>query len=208
MRVRVVLFGVVGTVATLLAAGLLFAPETLLSVAPVAPLVTLGEAANARQLLLGGSLLAGLYLLVAARSATLPSRDGEGGDAFDAATAEPPEAVTTARQRRTGAALAATIDDAIAGEDEALDAVRERFRETATAAYAQTAGCGPEAARRAVERGDWTDDRTAAAVLSGDDGPSHSLWSRLRLWLDPAAERRRRLHRTVSATRGLTEGWP
>jgi len=62
MRVRVVLFGVVGTVATLLAAGLLFAPETLLSVAPVAPLVTLGEAANARQLLLGGSLIAGLYL--------------------------------------------------------------------------------------------------------------------------------------------------
>jgi hypothetical protein len=207
MRVRVVLFGVVGTLATLFAAGLLFAPELLETLLPVAPLVTLAEATNTRQLLLLGSVLVGLTLTLAARSATRPTREGEGGDAFDAATAEPPEAVTTARQRRTAAELQATIDEAVAGDEEALDAALARLRGTVADAYAQRTGCSIEDARQAVATGEWTDDRTAAAALARDDTPTFSLWSRLRLWLDPEAERRRRLNRTVRAARGLAEGW-
>jgi len=207
MRVRVVLFGVAGTLATLFAAGLLFAPDLLTSLAPIAPLVTIAEATDTRQLLLAGSLLVGLTLTLAARSATRPAREGEGGDAFDAATAEPPEAVTTARQRRTAEALQTAIEETVDGDEDALDAVLARLRETVAEAYAQTTGCTLEEAQQAVAAGEWTDDRTAAAALARDDARTFSLWSRLQLWLDPEAERRRRLNRTIRAARGLTEGW-
>lgn len=207
MRVRVALFGVVGTLATLFAAGLLFAPDLIETVLPIDPLVTIAEATDTRQLLLAGSVLVGLTLALAARSATRPTREGEGGDAFDAATAEPPEAVTTARQRRTAEELQATIDEAVAGDEDALDAALARLRSTVADAYAQRTGCSIEDARQAVATGEWTDDRTAAAALARDDTLTFSLWSRLRLWLDPEAERRRRLNRTVRAARGLAEGW-
>lgn len=207
MRLRVVVFGLLGSLTTLLAAAVLLAPAPLLSIGPVGAVVTAAESANVRQLLVLGSLLVGLYLTVAARSATRPLRDGDGGDAFDAATADPPEAVTAARQRRTAEALATRLDAAVAGDEAAGEAVRARLRETVTAAYARSTGCSTEVARRAVDRGEWTDDRTAAAVLAGEDGPTHSLWSRLRLWLDPESERRRRLTHAVRAAGDLAEGW-
>jgi len=207
MRLRIVLFGALGSLATVAAAGLLFAPDFVLGLPAVEGAVTAAENANSRHLLLLGSLLVGLYLSVAARSATRPVREGDGDDEFDDATADPPEAVTTARQRQTAEDLDEAIEDAVDGDDDSLDAVRERLRETVTAAYARTTGASTEVARQAVERGDWTDDRTAAAVLAGEDGPTFSLWSRLRLWLDPETERRRRLTCAVRAAGGLTEGW-
>lgn len=207
MGLRTLVFGVLGSLATVLAAGLLFAPDLLLSFQGVEPFVAAAEAANTRRLLLGGSLLVGLYLTFAARSATRSIRDRDDPDAFDEATADPPEAVTTARQRQTAEELDDAFESAVDGDDEALDAVRDRLRETVTAAYVRTVDCAPEVAEQAVARGDWTDDRTAAALLADEDGPAHSLWSRLRLWLDPERERRRRLTRTVRAASGIMEGW-
>lgn len=207
MRLRVLVFGLLGSVATVVAAALLFAPDLLLSVPPVEALVAAAEGVDTRRLLLGGSLLVGLYLTIAARSATRSVREGEDGDTFDAATTVPPEAVTTARQRRTAEDLDDAIEQAITGDDDAFAAVRDRLRETVTVTYARTTDTPTDAARAAVARGDWTDDRTAAAVLAGDDGPTHSLWSRLSLWLDPETERRRRLRHVVDAASGMTEGW-
>lgn len=207
MRLRVVVFGLLGALATVVAAVLLFAPALVLSLPSVAALASLAETVNVRQVLLAGSLLVGLYLTIAARSATRSVREGQSGDAFDEATTNPPEAVTTARQRRTAEDLDDAIETAIEGDDDALEAVRTRLRETVTAAYARTTGCSDAVATQAIASGDWTDDRTAAAVLADETGPSHSLWSRLSLWLDPETERRRRLTHAVRAARGLTEGW-
>lgn len=205
MRLRIAVFGLLGSLATVLAAGLLFVPELVLSIPPFGAVVTAAETVDVRQLLLAGSLLVGLYLTVAARSATSPTREDDEPDAYDDATADPPEAVTTARQRQTAESLDSQIEAAIGGDEAASEVVRDRFRETVTAAYARSTGCSTDVARQAVDRGEWTDDRTAAALLAGEDGPSHSLWSRLSLWLDPETERRRRLNRTVSAARAFTE---
>jgi len=207
MRLRIVLFGALGTLATVIAAGLLFAPLMFVGLPPVEAVVTTAEEVDTRQLLLGGSLLVGLYLVVAARSATRANTSGEQPDAFDAATEEPPEQVTTARQRQTAESLDEQIEAAIDGDVSARDSVRDRLRETVTTAYAQTTSCSTERAREAVDSGEWTDDRTAAAFLAGEDGPDHSLWARLRLWLDPDRERARRLRRAVESATGLTEGW-
>jgi len=207
MRLRVAVFGLLGSVATAVAGALLFAPDLLLSFPPVEGVVSTAETVNTRRLLLGGSLLVGLYLTVAARSATRSVREGEDGDAFDDATTVPPEAVTTARQRRTAEDLDDAFERAVTGDDEALATVRDRLRETVAVAYARTTDCPTDTAREVVARGDWTDDRRAAALLADETGPTHSLWSRLSLWIDPETERRRRLRHTVDAARGLTEGW-
>lgn len=207
MGLRLRVFGAVGTLATLLAAGLLLVPDLLLAFGPVTAMVAAAGKLDPKKLLLAGSLLVGLYLSIAARSATETTTGGAEPDAFDAATADPPEAVTTHRQRRTAEGLADRIDDAVDGDETARDAVVARLRETATAAYARAADVGPEAAREAVERGTWTEDRTAAAFLSDSESPSHSVWSRLRLWLDAETERERRLRRTISVTNDLAEGW-
>lgn len=207
MGFRTRLFGALGTVATVTAAVVLFAPESVLARVPIDPLVTAAETFDTRQVLIGGSALVGLYLIVAGRSAMRAPRDGSGRDAFDDATEEPPEAVTAARQRQTAEDLDEQFEGAVAGEYGQFQAVRDRLREAVVAAYAQTAGCDLETAEEAVDRGEWTDDRTAAAVLAGEDGPDYSLLSRLYLWLDPESERRRRLDRAVSEARGLTEGW-
>ncbi|PSP93853.1 hypothetical protein BRC91_07950 [Halobacteriales archaeon QS_4_62_28] len=207
MRLRVVVFGLLGTLATGLAAGLLFAPDVFLGFPPVDAALTVAEETDRRQLLLGGSLVAGLSLLVAARSATQTGGEATADDAFEDATAEPPELVTTARKRQTAASLDDQFEAAIDGDVSARDSVCERLRGAATRAYAHTTGCSTEDARRAVARGDWTDDRTAAAFLADESGPDQSLWARLRLWLDPDRERARRLRRTVESANDLTERW-
>lgn len=205
MTLRVVVFGLVGSVATVLAGLLLFAPGVVTGIGAVEGLVATLEAMNTRHLLVGTSLLVGLYLTLAARSATRPNH-GDQVDAFDEATAEPPEVVTTARQRQTAETLGEQIDAAVAGHDDAHATVRDRLRETATAAYSHADGCSPAAAARAIDRGEWTDDRRAAAFLTDEGGPTHSLWSRLSLWLDPETERRRRIEHAVDATAALTAG--
>jgi len=69
-------------------------------------------------------------------------------------------------------------------------------------AYAHANGCERAAARTAVRTASGPTTELAAATLA-DDGPTHSLWSRLRLWLDPESERERRFDRTVRATARL-----
>lgn len=199
MRLRVAVFGAVGTAATLLAAAIVFTPGLAESTQPLAGVADALADVDERQLLLVASLLVGVFVAVIGWNVTQQTR--RDSDVFDEATAGPPEAVTTARQRQTAADLDETFDAAIAGDSNAIEAVRDRLRETAASAYARSAECEMEAARTAVRQGEWTDDPTAAAVLSTSEGPTHSLWSRLRLWLDPESERERRF---TSATQAIT----
>lgn len=204
MRLRIVLFGALGTLATVLAAAIVFVPGFVDGVEPLASVADALADVDRRQLLVAASVLVGLFVSVASWSASQAAR-GE-RDAFDEATAGPPEAVTVARQRLTGAGLDGAFDDAIDGDDDAAERVRDQLRETAARAYARSAGCEMEDARTTVRRGTWTDDSTAAAVLADGEGPSYSLVARLRLWLDPESERERRFSRAVRETTRIAGG--
>jgi hypothetical protein len=150
-------------------------------------------------LLLQASLLVGLVAVAIAINA---SRAAGVHGAVDGPV---PEQVTAARQESTGQALDDRIAAGIDGDEAALVAVRDRLRAVAIGAYAGENGTSREAAARAIHTGRWTQERTAAAMLSDGTGETHSIPARLRLWLDPAAERRRRLARTVDAIDRLGE---
>jgi len=201
MRTRVALFGALGAVATLAATVLLFAPDLALGLPAVEALTRLFAESGRGTALLLGSVLVGLYLTWAARTAARTDSPDRDPDAFDEAVATPPEDATA----RRGRAVAGDLDelvDAAAGDRGAVEAVRQRLRDVAVTAHARATGAGPDEARTAVREGRWTEDRTAAAFLADGD-PDHTVWSRLLLWLDPGRERRRRIERTVAATERL-----
>lgn len=74
-------------------------------------------------------------------------------------------------------------------------AVRQRVREAAIAAEMRTESCSRSEAERRVADGSWTDDATAAAFLSDEDGPSPPLSARVgamvrgRAWFQRGARR-------------------
>lgn len=87
-------------------------------------------------------------------------------------------------------ALGTDADDAFdvattygTGDEERRRAARERLvddlRATAATAYAQSRGGARAEGDAAVAAGEWTDDRRAAGLLAGDDGPSIPV----HLWL-------------------------
>lgn len=193
MRARVL--GGLGVALTLAAGAVLVRPELADSLSGVVAVV---ESQDSKRLLLVLGSVVGAYAAWAARTSS-PERFSEKGPAARFDGDDPPEAVSAADRIRTGESLDARIEAACSGDEEALAEVRSILAETAASAYARAADRPPEEARRAVETGAWTEDPTAAAFLADDDGPGFSLWGRLRAWLDPAAEGRRRVERTVEA---------
>jgi hypothetical protein len=121
--------------------------------------------------------------------------------AYDSAVESPPEYAQQSHGRRSAATVQAEVTDANAGDSEAMEAVVNRLREIAITTCAVSTGMSTDDATRSVTAGTWTDDRTAAAMLSGDE--SHSIFARLRLWLDPNSERERRIERTIEAIQRL-----
>lgn len=99
-------------------------------------------------------------------------------------------------------ALGAGVDGAFdvattyaSGDEERRRAARDRvvadLRATAATAYAQSRGGDRAGADAAVDAGEWTDDRRAAGLLAGDDGPSipvHLWLLDLALGRDPFVE--------------------
>lgn len=209
MRRKRVALGIVGGAATLLAALAVVRPDVVLGVDLLARPVRTVSSMRTRDLLLGGSALVGLYALWAARSPS-DERVFEAGDAderFERITDRPPERVTADERTLSARELDETIEVGVEGDEVALDRVRDRLRSLAVARLDRTRSDGgrpadSEPPGATIAAGDWTDDRTAAAFLSEGE-PSHSLFSRLRLWLDPAAERERRVRRTVAAIEAL-----
>ncbi|WP_436932767.1 DUF7269 family protein, partial [Halosimplex halobium] len=126
---------------------------------------------------------------------------------FAAVLADEPETATAPEGTLAAGDLDESVERAVAGDERAREAVEDRLRRLAVARLTRT-GRDREAADRAVAEGTWTGDRTAAAFLSGADGPVATLGSRLRLWLDPKGERERRIERTVAALDGLADPEP
>ncbi|MDS0221742.1 hypothetical protein NDI54_10335 [Haloarcula sp. S1AR25-5A] len=197
MRLRTVVFGTVGLLATAVAVSLVFAPTVAGE-----SLATVFGSADPTTILLAGSLIIGVCAAFAGWFAGLFG--GGSPTAFDVAVDSPPEAVTATESQLVAADIDAAIDDAVAGDDAAMDTVTERLATAATTAYAIGAGVSREAAGQAVRAGTWTDDGVAAALLAPDE--PQSLLARLRLWLDPESERRRRIRRTVDAIERVSGG--
>jgi len=112
-------------------------------------------------------------------------------------------------------------DDLVAGDafDDAVERVGERelsawnrgpdpaatLRETAHVVLDR---CRPDAdAASLVAAGTWTDDRVAAGFLGDDRATAWTFSERLRLWLAPERETRRRAERTVAALRRELDGY-
>lgn len=181
--------GAAGLVVTLLAVGFVLAPDSVRSIRPVAVAVSALPTDNPKSLLLGLGFLVGL-------GATVLSRSGGGrGIGGDPLVEQPPEAVYSTGRVRPGSAFDRRLDR---GEDET--AIRQTLRETATDTLVKQAGVDPPQARRAVQTGVWTRDPVVAAFLGT---PRQPLLTRIRGWLDPDGERRRRVERTVAAIEGI-----
>jgi hypothetical protein len=197
MRPRTVVFGTVGLLATAVAVVLTVAP----AVAGESLVAVLGTVSPTTALL-AGSLVVGVCAAVAGWLGGVLV--GDSPTAFDVAADSPPETVTATESRLVAADIDAAIDDAVAGDDAAMDAVTERLAAAATTAYAVGSSTSQASARQAVRAGTWTDDAVAAALLSPTE--PQSLLARLRLWLDPESERRRRIRRTVGAIERVSGG--
>ncbi|WP_132059998.1 DUF7269 family protein [Halorussus amylolyticus] len=201
MRVRIL--GGLGVVLTVATAAVVVAPDLLAD--PLAEIAAALESRDPRRLLLGLGVVVGIYAAWTARSGSSGPPPSGGPAAVFEGVGDPPETVTAADTARTGDSFDSQIDLAAAGDPVALASVRSTLAETAEATYARAADRSPEDAARAVETGAWTDDPVAAAFLGGEDAPSFSLPARLREWLDPAAERERRVERTVEAVEAAFE---
>src|SRR6056297_248601 len=150
-----------------------------------------------RARLVGG--LGALATLVAAGVVFVPGVADSLTTALSVVESRDPERASAADRTRTGEAFDARVEAACDGDGRALRAVESNLADAAASAYARRADCPPDEAESAVATGAWTDDRTAAALLGDESGPHFSLVARLRAWLDPAAERRRRVERAVEA---------
>lgn len=148
--------------------------------------------------LLAAGAVGGYALLVAWTDGRAPRADSE---AFDRLRDRSPEAARSETTARTAARVDATVDRVV-DEGEGTGDLTAELTATAAVAYAAAAGTDRATARTAVETGAWTDDPVAAAVLGAGSPP---LTARLRLWLVPRRERRRRIERTIAA---IERVWP
>lgn len=208
MRLRVVLLGGLGGLLTGLAAGLVFVPDLLLDTGPVE--VALGTISGIDPTTLSmWTVIAVLAVLAVVSWSPTGSgqRPGHGAEsAFDRALTEAPEAVTDDHRQVVATDIDADLAQAIIDGGGQFVAVREALFQTVVSVYAEYESVDPETrSQAAVAGGEWTDDRTAAAFLAEADGPTPTLLARVRLWLTPERERRRRVDRTLEAIRRLRE---
>lgn len=198
MRPRTALFGVLGVFATGVGVGLLVAPERLRAVGPVEDAVTAAAAVETTTVGLVAGVLVLLALLATARSQPTSGRNrgpSSVDSRFERAAIAPPER-PGAEGTVAGGTLDHDIEQAVLEGDDAFRDVRAVLAQTATAVHAERMGVPESDAAAAVERGEWTDDPVAARFLGDAEPP---LAMRMRRWLVPERERRRRIERTVAA---------
>jgi len=181
--------GVFGVLATLFGVGLVLAPG-LVGSGPVEGVVdTVGSTGTAELMLLLGGVVA---VLAGAVPWQRSRANSEGVDPSEGA----PERSTDDRHTdRLGTGVGVAVREG----GEPWERVRSGLTELAVEAYADAENISPAVAEQAVQRGEWTGDDLAAGVLAG----SVSGRARLRLWLTPERERRRRIARTVRAIEQL-----
>jgi hypothetical protein len=205
---RDAVLGTAGAILTALSTVVVFVPEFVRSIGPVDALAGLLSGVGATVLLTLGTAVAAIYLAAIARAPTggPPDTRSVAERRFDRARVRPPEAVTADRRQVTAASVDADVDSAVETGGEELATLREALSRTAVEVYADRADVDTGPAREAVAAGTWTGDPTAAAFLAGDRGPGPDPRARLRLWLSPEHERRRRIDRTLAEIRRLAEG--
>lgn len=105
-----------------------------------------------------------------------------------------------ADQRRRYVAMYGRRADHVKHVPSQVQSLLEELAATAADTYATAAGCDEETARRAVDAGEWTDDRIAAAFLARDPTvtPSFTKWERLFGWVAPRITFESRLDRTIA----------
>lgn len=111
-----------------------------------------------------------------------------------------PASTATGETRVAAEQFDADLREAVRRGGAQLEATRSLLRSTAVSAHAEAAGVSGARAERAIERGEWTDDGVAARFLADEAG-----LSRVRLFVTPVRERRRRIERTIGAIERLQE---
>jgi len=199
--------GTAGVVALVLGGLAVVAPTFVTETEPFSSVVRTAADVGPQTLFVLGSVAATLYLvasLLHSRENRRITGDRSASVRFDRTLVDPPESVSAADGTLVGGAFDAAIERAIEGDERALERVRDRLQRLAVARVTRESGArdgtaSADAVRRAVAIGTWTDNRTAAAFCADARGPTASLGSRLRLWLDPETERERRVRQTVAA---------
>ncbi len=198
MRWRVAVFGVLGILTTALGLSLVLFPS-LIETAPLQPIEHWGAQRTVSELLFLIGLGVLLYLLFAAHSGETEQGDSAPEQQFARAQSSPPELVTAEKRQLAAASVDERFTAAIKAGDWQFQQARKLLYQTAVVVYADAINSSKAVAQEHIDRGDWTDDQTAATVLGQDDGLQPSLLARLHLWLRPERERERRLSRTVDA---------
>jgi hypothetical protein len=181
------LFGGLFVLLTVAVGAATLAPEAALQFPPARRAID--AAANVDPKLLGVGVSVGLGLVLAAILLfTSPPTDED--PTFDRYREAPPEIATVERHDRVGAGFDTTLDRL----DDEPARLRERLRPVAVDHVRAASDGDPE---QAVATGTWTDNRPAAVFLGIDVSPT--LFERLRRWLDPETEYRRRVEATVAA---------
>lgn len=207
MRLRVAVFGTLGLAATGFGIGLLVAPDLLLGVGPVDEAVTALTETDRSRLMLGASLVSVLYVALAARSRPggAPGESSAPDSRFAATITDRPEGVTANRRGIAAAGIELQVEAAAESGGTELSELRSTLRDTAVGVYATATDTDSETARARIEQGEWTDDTVASAFLASANGQTPSVVARLRLWLVPERERRRRIERTIAAIEHLRD---
>jgi len=169
------------------------APSSALQLRPLQQILDAATGLDPKTLGLGLSVAVGL-LLAAVLLFTSPPTDAD--PVFDQYRARPPEIATADRGDRVGR----RFDEQLDASSSDLSRLRERLRPVAVDHYGAVSEDDPETA---VETGTWTDRRAAAVFLGSEVSPT--LVERLRRWLDPETEYRRRVEATVAAIDALGE---
>ncbi|MFB6122208.1 MAG: hypothetical protein ABEJ78_01945 [Haloferacaceae archaeon] len=134
--------------------------------------------------------------------ATRPGRHTSApADAFDRLRAQPPEVATADGSAVAGERFDESLAAATASPTSASE-VRETLRDVVVdveRSHLRVDGVDDEAVAAAVDAGEWTDDRIAAAFVADGDAVSYPLRQRLYAWMDPAGAFDGRVRRTVGA---------
>lgn len=202
MRVRTLLSGGLGVLALGLGLVYTFEPETAMQLPGLPVAKTALQGVDPGVLLTGVGGLISLYALLGAWASGLKSTQEPATDVstsrYDDAQQLPPERVVDDDRTSIETLVTAELEAETLTEQGVSDA-RSVLRDTTQALLATTAS-DPD---RALETGSWTDTRLAAAFLGND--ADHSVWSRLRLWLDPERERARRVRVTAREVGALAD---
>lgn len=198
------LWAALGIVAMALGVALLTAPS-LVTVGPVEMLEVAIESTGPLRVLLFVGLTVVVSLAVGLREPSPAPEQSAADRLFTRQPSHPTGTAAAGRQHRIAGGMDAEIDVAIEEGGTALGSVQTQLRRTVVAVYTELYGTDEAVARRAVDRGEWCQDRLAAAFLAGEGGPSPTLGARLRLLAVPAHERRRRIERTVTAVEQLED---